>query len=465
MMVRKTIAVFSFLLITTFFFNPKHSLAADIFDLSYTLTEGGFRLELTPENASKGLRIRVDSNISTRYEVTQRIVSPLVNRDNPNLIIRDNFVIRGLTGTNSSGNFRLSSADTPLRAEDILYVSDAAGSPDSFTMVYGIRQIEEIKPGDYIGRISLTLNPISSARAPVTKILEVRVSISQKDQAKGLVEVTTATGAKKIVLNSKRQGQQSCDLLVSFKGRFQRPFSIIQALSAPLESAEGERLDEGAINFMVKGVTKGTSANQITALSVNPQNIFSSTATGEADNYFVITYQLSDLAGQKSGIYRGKLLFLLDEMGTQTRIETLELDIENERIFELEVKPQDQKYIIEFRDLKPSSPPKTSEVILEVKTNTGKAYQVAQNITLDLTNKEGKAIPSSYFTMRTEPLDTGGKLNFTDKQEVEKGTSVLFISDNEGSPDKFKVIYELACPLNAAAGDYDTNVAYSLAEI
>ena len=179
----------------------------------------------------------------------------------------------------------------------------------------------------------------------------------------------------------------------------------------------------------------------------------------------MINYSLGDLAGQKAGKYRSKIQYMLEDGGVQTKLEDLELEVENERIFELEVRPQDQKYTIEFRDLKPTEPPKKSEVVLEVKTNIGKPYQVTQNIAADLTNQEGKLIPGRYFTMYTESLDTRGKLNFNEKQEVSKETSVLFVSDSQGSADKFKVIYELACPQEAGAGDYGTNVTYSLTEI
>jgi len=41
----------------------------------------------------------------------------------------------------------------------------------------------------------------------------------------------------------------------------------------------------------------------------------------------------------------------------------------------------------------------------------------------------------------------------------------LFISDEKGSPDKFKVIYELSIPPDLKAGDYSTRITYSITAI
>jgi hypothetical protein len=168
---------------------------------------------------------------------------------------------------------------------------------------------------------------------------------------------------------------------------------------------------------------------------------------------------------KKSGKYKSRIQYLWEEAGVQTKIDNLELVIDNERIFNLSVTPQDQKYEIEFRDLKPLGQPKTSEVILEVTSNTGKPYQISQEISSGLVNKEGVEIPAKYFTLRTENINAKGNLKFLEKQEVKKGNTILFVSDSLGTPAKIKVIYELTSPMEIRAGDYSANVTYSLLEM
>jgi len=387
--------------------------AADLFNLSYALTEGGYQLALDPANPYKGINIKIDSTISTRYEVIQRIIQPLASRDNPGQVIQDNFVVRGISGSNRLGNLRFSTGNTPVRSEDIIYVSDSAGSADGFSLVYGLANVENLQPGYYSGRISFTLNPIGSGQQQVTKILEVYVSVTDQGQAKPRVEISTANGSKYLTLNSnKKKNQGSGDVLVKINSAAKKQFSIIQFMPEPVESEEGNLLDNETVNFIVKNTNKGSSIDKLTALTSGPQRIYTSGIDGSTDNSFAITYSLGDLSKQKVGRYKSRIQYLWEEAGAQTKIDNLELIIDNERIFDLIASPQDQKYAIEFRDLKPLGQPKTSEVILEVKTNLGKPYQISQEVSSELANKEGQEISSKYFTFHTENIDSKGNLKF-----------------------------------------------------
>lgn len=179
--------------------------AADNFNLSYTLTEGGYQLELNPDNRYKGVSLRVDTTSNKRYEIIQRIIQPLASRENPGVTIQDNFVVRGISGSNRFGNLRLSTGESAVRSEESMYVSDSAGDADSFSLAYGLINAENIQPGHYTGRISFTLTPIGSSQQQITRIVEVYVTIPDQGQGKARVEISTAGGSKSITLNPKEK--------------------------------------------------------------------------------------------------------------------------------------------------------------------------------------------------------------------------------------------------------------------
>jgi hypothetical protein len=439
--------------------------AADIFELNYTLTEGGYRLELNPATPYKGVKIEVSSDVSTRYEVVQRIITPLENRDNPSIVIRDNFVVRGLRGTNRFGNFRVPTEDTTVNSDEIFYVSDTAGDADTFTLAYGITQIQDITPGNYFGRISFILSPIDSTRSIVTKFLDVYVNISQGGETKPIIEIIPVSGLNAIVLDTKKEEEMVFDAEVKINGRFNNLFSISQFLNRPLESNEGNQLDYSAVNFETSGITKGMGM-PLMPLSNQRQAIYTSTPSAEAPESFVITYSLGDISGQKAGRYTSNIQYYLEQTDKPAAfLKSLNLEVNIERIFDIMITPQDEEGTIEFKNVKPKEPPKKNEVAVSVRTNIGKKYQVSQNVYSELMNKEGNTIPAKYFNLQTESLDTKGTLMLTQKAEVKKGDSVLFISDDKGSADNFKVIYELAYPMDIKAGDYSTRITYSLSEI
>lgn len=438
---------------------------AETFNLSYSLTEGGFSLGLDQATPYKGVKITVSSDAATQYEVIQRLTAPLVNRDNPSLVLRDNFVIRGLSGTNQYGSFRAPPSDSPVRSEEMLYVSDASGHADSFTVVYGAADIQDIAPGYYSGKIAFILNPINSTRPQVKQVLDVYVKVSPEQQARSTIEIATEGGSKYIVLDVRKEAKRNENVVVKINSKSKKVFSITQFLLAPLESEDGHRLEEGVVNFVVKEAKKGAAPNQPQSLSSRPQTVYTSSPNQEPDNYFVITYGLGDFTATKAGKYRSRIQYYLENEDKQAKIDTLDIEVDNDRVFDLDITPGDNRYGVEFRDVKPNEPPRKSEVEIAVASNLGKRYQVSQEVYSDLTNKDGNIIPAPYFTLRTLSSDTKGTLRFSSASEVKKGSSVLFVSDEQGSPDKFKVVYELKCPADLRAGDYSTRITYSLSEI
>ncbi len=455
------ITIFTSLLIVI-----KSALAVDVFNLSYLLTEGGYRLEFNDANYYKGVKVQVTTDVASQYEVVQKIVRPLEKREKPGVFLRNNFVVKGIIGTNQYGNIRVSTSEIPVRDYEVLYVSNATGNQDNFSLIYGLVNVNDLEPGDYSGTISFTLQPIGGSQAPVIKNLDVFVTVPEQVGNQPKIEIRTFSGLKSIRLSSRNQDSQSCDVIANINGRFYNSFRIVQFMPQPLESKEGIRLDNSVVNFVVKEVRKCLAPNQESPLTALQQPIYTSAASGDADSNFVVTYSLGDLSKQLAGLYRSRIQYFLEEQGVPARIETMELEADIERIFKVVLTSEDNKGVIEFSHVKPGEEVKRNEVIVQVNTNLGKQYQLTQNVYSELTNKAGNKIPIPYFRCRTENLNTKGTLKITNVEEVKKGDTTLLVSDSLGSPDKFKVIYELGLPKNenVQAGDYSTRITYSLLE-
>ncbi len=459
------IIIFSFFLTAPAIFSSE---AWATFDLSYILTEGGYRLEFDRTNFSRGVTFTVTSDIAKRYELRQRIESPLRNRDNPSIIIRDNFVVRGLRGSNKYGDLRIPPGDTPVRNDELIYVSAPAGTQDSFTLVYGIINSQQLTPGYYTGRISLILTPIDSTQAQVTKVIDVYATISESGDLSSVV-IKPAEGFNSIVLvplDNTGVYNPSANAVVTINGTFREPFKIMQMIPRPIQSQGNDSIDYRDVLFSVLDAKVGVAINQPTPLVNRMQTVYSSRPDGSADKVFVIAYSLANPSSLMAGNYSSRIQYILESAGRQINLGALDLEIKQDRIFEISISPQDQRYSINFDNLKASDGPRTNEVLIEVKTNTAKKYQVTQDVLSELTSIEGETIPSKYFSMRTLSVNnTKGNLKIVDRVAVEKGSSLLFISDNDGSADSFKVVYELTAPADLRAGNYSSRITYTLTEI
>ena len=400
---------------------------------------------------------------TAQYELRQEPLSPLRNARGDE-IPWNNLTLRGLSGTNKFGRLKV---NPEAVTNSVIYTGNQNGSPDSFTLAYTLNAPQGIRTDFYRGQLRFTVIPVNASQSSVSTILNVIVVVkpeTETGQLKPSIDITTASGSGLIYLNSRKEENKRCDVLVKINGKFNRPFSINQILTLSPESSEGKRLEPGVVNLEVQGAQLGAGL-PLSGLSLNPLTIYKSKPTGETDNSFIVSYTLGDMAQAKAGRYRSRIQFIVEEMGLELERHTLELEVEIERVFDLLITSQLDSGLIEFSGVRPGEPPKRNEVIVEILNNTGKRYQLNQNVLSELVDSQGNRIEAKYFTFRSESMETKGTLKATEKQAAKKGDSILYISDNSGSSDKFKIIYELEGSLDIKAGDYATRISYSLLEI
>jgi len=422
------------------------------------------RVDPTGEPRSEILKVEISTDIGKQYEVTQNLLTPLTNPASGVSISDKNFIFyarRKIT----PGVLNYIEQDTEVRGTRNIYMSDSQGTADSFDLVYVIRTPLDVPAGGYQCRLGFSLRAINDPTQPEKN--ETLNVIVQVGAGKPTIDITTATGTKIVSLNSVKENMQSFDVLVNIKAGMGSQFVISQVIPRALESAEGEQLPYEAINFQIREAKKGIGAVKPLALSVGPDILYASGLKGEPDS-FIIAYSLQDIEKLKAGRYRTTIQYRLEGAGAFIQegiIDTFGLEVEIEPVFDIIVKTESESGKIEFKDLKPSGQTKTFEVSIEVKTNKAKPYQVIQKMHSELVSKEGNIIPPEDFTLKTESIDTKGILKFPQKGPAKKGETVLFVSDKKGSPDSFKVIYELKAARDIKLGDYATSVSYSITEI
>jgi len=452
-----------FAVLTLFFIAAKSASAA--FGISANPYEGGFDLrfgKIDPAmgRVNKEVRVEVTTDIDKQYRVIQVLQEPLTNSQGDKFP-QNSFLVYAVPGTNKYGTLSVEMEIPVYMGRKVIYTSNQQGLSDSFALVYSLLVPVDQQPGSYRGRLLFTLEPIGATESPATVILGILAEVEVESR----VRITTVSGGRIAQLKPFPPEKRQFDVGVDVLGGMGRQFEITQFLSAPLISPEGNTLDLDSVSVVVRDGHKGRALTEPVPLSLHHQTLYTSGPRGEADS-FVVTYGLGDLSGQKAGKYRGKIKYLLEGIQiTNPLIDTLDLEIDNPEVLELAVTPEIGKGFLRFDNLKPQEPPRISEVNIEIRSNIGKPYQVSQNITSLFTSKEGKTIPKEYFILKTEAAQIKGKLNYADKTDVRLGEMTLFVSDDRGSSDKFKVIYELSIPPDLKAGDYSTRITYSITAI
>ncbi|MDD2703064.1 MAG: hypothetical protein PHC33_03555 [Candidatus Omnitrophica bacterium] len=441
---------------------PGISFAA--FSISVTPYQGGYdlryeRVSLHTGRINREVTVRVTSDIGKQYRVIQTILDPLTNAQGK-ILPSGSFVVYGLRGSNRSGTLSVETERPVGFGREYLYTSGVNGASDSFVLVYGIVPDQDFESGSYRGRMAFTLEPVDSAQAPVNVYLTILAEV----EAQPLFEVVTPNLSKEIVLCPDRQEPGSNMVVFKIKGGLGRQFRIQQVVTEQPLSLEGGFLDWAAIKFAGRDNQKGAVINRETPLSLRQEVIYESSSSGEADT-FAVDYGLNDISAKKAGKYRTSIKYLLDVPGSELKlIDSVTLIVDNPRVLELLVTPE-AGGVIRFTGVRPSQSVKGSEVVIAVRSNTGRQYQVTQRMLSDMVNTNGDILSSRFLKIREEGMDTKGILKFPSAVPLAAGEISLFVSDPLGSGDKFKVIYELTPSLDIKAGDYSAKIVYSILEL
>jgi len=438
------------------------------FSLSVRPYEGGYDLNFgkvgrAALGVNQELSVNIRSDIGKQYRLIQNFFEPLTNSQGDTIPLQGTCFLYALRGSAKFGTFSVEQETPASFARTIIYTSNATGLSDSFTLVYSLRGPFAVPSGSYRGRVSFSLEAIDSNQPAQTASMNIFCEV----ESAAYIEIKTPDGSKSMRLNSKSPEFGSSPVAFNISSGLGRQYRIIQSIREPLRSNDGFELAQNAVVFQMEEIKKGSGPTQPTAITLKPETIYQSDTSGRPDN-FIENFRLSDLSGCKAGTYKTGVTYFLEDGAGQAakRLDTYLLEIEIAKEFDLELKTESEGGVILFKGLGPNQPPRTFEIEVRVKTNINKRYQVTQNVASDLINKEGKIIPSKYFTIKTAALEnTKGVLKCLQSVEVKRGDTVLFVSDKSGSADSFKTIYELSASEGVLAGDYSASVVYSLSEL
>ena len=406
--------------------------------------------------------ISVNTTLATQYMIYQEINQPLTN-ELGKTIPQGAFIV--FSPSSPLGTLK-TQLETPVTMGQIpVYTSNAAGDTDSFVLVYNVNIPLDQPGGQYRTQIRFTAQPVN-AQAGVsqsTVILDVIVDLRSAFH----VNIQNTRGSRELDLGSiSKDRLVARDTLKVDIGSNSAPYTISQQLAETLTSQEGETIDDGEFKFIASGGEKGTLAGKGSEIPVPlvAQKLYGSdSGAGDA---IVLQYTASPELTQKAGIYRGTLTFKTESSGSQsTPIEPINIPvkIEVETIFYLDIDmPEITK--VSFGVFKTSGEKHDKKVTLTAHNNTAQPYQVVQVVSHKMMNERGEELPPENFTYFGGQAQTG-KLSTLAPLPVKEGQTVVFTSDNKGTPEKFVLEYELKTPRSPKKGSYATDISYSITSL
>lgn len=135
-----------------------------IFDLQMTTESGGgiitFR-DLKPNQPARNFEVSVTvkNNTGKRFQVTQKVLSDLANKAGQS-IPGENFTVMMEKSPETKGTLKIPAKTAMRIGEQVLFLSDNAGTPGTFKIIYGLSTPDSVKAGDYSASVVYSLSEI-----------------------------------------------------------------------------------------------------------------------------------------------------------------------------------------------------------------------------------------------------------------------------------------------------------------
>ena len=437
-----------------------------VFTLSVAPRRGGQHIRFEGAKPGGFLRneevtLTVTSDRSAQYRIYQTVYQPLTNEFG-NTIRQGAFIV--FSPSNPLGILR-TQLETPITMGQVpVYTSNSAGDSDSFVLVFNVKVPEDQPGGVYRTQITFTAELVNrqGGVSPSVVTMDVRVEITPDFR----ITIQNVRGGKYLEFEriSRDKPISTGALKIEIESNIGTKYRIIQQLTEPLVSAEGFSADESHLSFVASGGGQGslTASGSPQEVPESPTVLYTSDERGRGD-VIQVQYQLTPGGGQKAGIYSGNLSFKIESGSVFVPSEVINIPfkIEIEPIFYLDTEIEQSAMNLNFGVFKSGEEKQERRILLTVHSNLGQPYQVSQIVPRKLTNEEGTVIPREHFQFFGSEAQTG-LLTVMSPTPVQEGESVVFTSNQKGTPEKFTLNYILTVPHGARAGSYNSEVKYSI---
>ena len=428
------------------------SLSVNPLDGSNNLRFG--RVLPNVDNARQ-VHVRVSSTGGKQYQIFQRVLEPIVNEKGEDLDLQALGTVTQ-AGSNASGTLYMQNADRLSFNDQLLYTSGRGGESDSFIVAYSANPGLIKASGSFAGRLMFTARELGGASQD-----QAMINVSLDTLSSWNISIAGGHSPEKIRVKDSDTSEKTADFVkVSFSGNAGQEVRVYQELVSVPQNVDGKELQLEALLFSVNGLTQqNIHVSGANALRSGRTLVYSGQA---AEDNFVVSYfwDADKVRELEAGTYTGKIRLLVEANGS-TEEHLIDLELQVQPAFTVDVSLPTGG--VRFTHVLPTNPPEDKEVLVTVRSNLQKPYQVLQSFRTPMTNEQGKEIGKENFLIRVDiPPGQKGRTRFSEFTPVDIGEYPIFFSDAQGSAAFFKVMYRLKAGSQSNPGNYSAPVEFSL---
>ncbi len=404
---------------------------------------------------TRQLQIRVSSNGGKQYQVFQRVFEPITNEKGQSLNLSAIETVT-LPSSNTSGTLYLQNVDHLSYSEQLIYTSGQGGESDSFGVAYNASPELISGSGNFRGKVLFTVRSLGAGDQNET-IVDFTL-----DNKGGQIQVSVVGDheSKRVHIKDTDVSEERADFVkVSFSNNGAEEIKIYQEFVSVPVNERGTDIPLDAIRVSVQGNGGPNIRSGDGSLGRSRVLLYSGSAN---EDEFAVYFLVNSERIQQidAGLYKGQVRYIV-ESGSNHQEFSIDVEYEVQPLFTIDVILPSEG--ISFGHVLASSPAQEKQVLVTVRSNLHKPYQVLQNMTSVMTNEKGKEFDRKYFNFKVD-LSTNqkGHTKYADFSTTEKGEYPIYYSDAQGSPVELTVIYQLKGYFDMNPGNFVAPLKFSL---
>jgi hypothetical protein len=424
--------------------------------LSVSVVRGGLDMDFGSIEAGEAsrteeLELTLTSTGGAQYRVYQELPGLLINERGDRLpegkLVMQ--ISRGVTGTR--GHEGIVAVTQPPQE---IFVSNPSGTSDTLLVAYSIPPVPDLSAGSYRGLLRFTVESLDTG-AMVTQTVTVHAVVVTVFRLE-----RRGTGAHRVELGEIDPGERSSiqELVFDIVNNTAAPTQVVQELGDPLSDGRGDTLPKDALAYTI---VSNQGSGPWRSVAVSPE-VALTDERGELQD-FRIAYAVTIPSDQPAGAYQGSLRLRLVNLGTSAADELwVPLEVTVREVFTMSVQPIDGGgETLHFNPPLVGDGAVERSLVVEIRTNMGRPYQVLAGLDHPLVLGTGEVLPSGALVWSLPKTEHGAAL-IEPNTPVAIGYEPLYQSDAKGSPDSFILTYRLTVPPDARSGLYSGQLRFTI---
>jgi hypothetical protein len=390
--------------------------------------------------------IVMDPDTAARYHLVQTVTTPLTN-ERGTVLPMDRVVIELKGGASGTRRFTSLAPISDYRME--LFVSNAAGTPETLTLRYAVAPDDPPEAGTYVGALTYTLQSTTGGALRV-RTVRMRLRVSPKLEVRLEPASRRRIGFDRLTPEQSAQSEPITLLITSnLPGRV-----VLKQGVDGLINERGDRLPVSSLR--VWGTVDGRAVPEremVIQATLFQQELAATTTRVE------LVYGITPPPSQRPGTYRGSLELAVSGLQSpygDSLVVPLQVSID--QFLSLQVEPEGDESELRFGTVMPGQQ-RDVKVRVTVNTNMPHSYHVLQELARPFTSDQGRRLPDDILRFVLIDRVAGG-LRATPPAPLARRKLPIYRAPGSGGRVEFELVYQVELPAGAPEGDYRGIIVY-----